>query len=152
MRPGQADDATAVTATQFRDVLHGLRESGQWREGDPEIWVVMDSGYDIAVLSHALADLPVVLVGRLRSDRVMLRDPGFPPHAARRAAGLASTAASSPSPGPTAGTDPRSPRSPTPPTTARPRRWPGTGGTADSPTAAPGWTWLTNNSLYCTAR
>lgn len=36
----------------------------------------MDSGYDVAYLSHALADLPVVLVGRLGSDRVMLRDPG----------------------------------------------------------------------------
>ncbi|MFV5996496.1 transposase [Streptomyces sp. NPDC056231] len=33
-------------------------------------------GYDVACLSHALADLPIVLVGRLRSDRVMLRDPG----------------------------------------------------------------------------
>jgi hypothetical protein len=36
----------------------------------------MDSGYDIDYLSPALADLPVVLLGRLRSDRVMLRDPG----------------------------------------------------------------------------
>lgn len=36
----------------------------------------MDSGYEVVCLSHALADLPVVLVGRLRSDRVMLRDPG----------------------------------------------------------------------------
>ena len=36
----------------------------------------MDSGYDVTYLSHALADLPVVLLGRLRSDRVMLRDPG----------------------------------------------------------------------------
>ncbi len=36
----------------------------------------MDSGYDVAYLTHALADLPAVLVGRLRSDRVMLRDPG----------------------------------------------------------------------------
>lgn len=36
----------------------------------------MDSGYDITYLSHALADLPIVLIGRLRSDRVMLRDPG----------------------------------------------------------------------------
>jgi DDE superfamily endonuclease len=36
----------------------------------------MDSGYNLAYLSHVLADLPVVLVGRLRSDRVMLRDPG----------------------------------------------------------------------------
>jgi hypothetical protein len=51
-------------------------QTGQWHEGDPEIVVVMDSGYDVAYLSYALADLPVVLVGRLRSDRVMLRDPG----------------------------------------------------------------------------
>lgn len=32
------------------------------------------SGYDVAYLSRALAGLPVVLVGLLRSDRVMLRD------------------------------------------------------------------------------
>ncbi|WP_329611967.1 transposase [Streptomyces brevispora] len=50
--------------------------AGQWRKGDPGIWVVTDFGYDVAFLSHALADLPVVLVGRLRSDRVMLRDAG----------------------------------------------------------------------------
>jgi hypothetical protein len=53
-----------------------LTTTGQWRPGDAEILIVMDSGYDVAYLSHVLADLPVVLVGRLRSDRVMLRDPG----------------------------------------------------------------------------
>ncbi|SEO94190.1 DDE superfamily endonuclease [Actinacidiphila rubida] len=36
----------------------------------------MDSGYDVAFLAHAFADLPIVLVGRLRSERVMLRDAG----------------------------------------------------------------------------
>ncbi|WP_373682285.1 MULTISPECIES: transposase [Streptomyces] len=46
-------------------------QAGQWQAGDPEILIVMDSGYDVAYLSHALTDLPVVLVGRLRSDRVM---------------------------------------------------------------------------------
>ncbi|WSR29590.1 transposase [Kitasatospora purpeofusca] len=76
VRLGRADDATAVTADQLRDVVTRLRQAGQWHDGDPEIWVVMDSGYDVAYLSHALADLPVVLVGRLRSDRVMLRDAG----------------------------------------------------------------------------
>lgn len=44
--------------------------------GRSGILTVMDSGYDVACLTHVLADLPVVLVGRLRSDRVMLRDLG----------------------------------------------------------------------------
>ncbi|WP_224274395.1 NF041680 family putative transposase [Streptomyces sp. LS1784] len=76
VRLGPADDATAVTAAQLRDVVHRLKDAGQWHEGDAEILVVMDSGYDVAYLTHALADLPVVLAGRLRSDRVMLRDAG----------------------------------------------------------------------------
>lgn len=36
----------------------------------------MDADYDVAYLTHALADLRVMPLGRLRSDRVMLRDPG----------------------------------------------------------------------------
>lgn len=76
VRLGPADDATAVTANQLRDTVERLLHAGQWNPGDPEVLVVMDSGYDVAYLSHALADLPVVLLGRLRSDRVMLRDPG----------------------------------------------------------------------------
>jgi DDE superfamily endonuclease len=76
MRLGPADDATAVTATQLRDTVERLIHAGQWKPGDPEILIVMDSGYDVTYLSHALKDLPLVLLGRLRSDRVMLRDPG----------------------------------------------------------------------------
>ncbi len=76
VRLGPADDATTVNATQLRDVVERLVRAGQWQAGDPQIWIVMDAGYDIAYLTHALADLPVVLVGRLRSDRVMLRDAG----------------------------------------------------------------------------
>ncbi|MDK1349215.1 NF041680 family putative transposase [Streptomyces sp. 378] len=76
VRLGRADDATQVTARQLRDVVVGLVTAGHWQPGDPEILIVMDSGYDTAYLSHILADLPVVLVGRLRSDRVMLRDAG----------------------------------------------------------------------------
>ncbi|MFD4144741.1 transposase, partial [Streptomyces sp. NPDC058572] len=76
VRLGPADDATAVTATQLRDTVVRLVQAGQWEPGDPEILIVMDSGYDVTYLSHALKDLPVVLLGRLRSDRVMLRDPG----------------------------------------------------------------------------
>jgi hypothetical protein len=33
--------------------------------------IVADAGYDITRLAHVLADLPVELVGRLRSDRVL---------------------------------------------------------------------------------
>ncbi|MGW2867593.1 NF041680 family putative transposase [Kitasatospora sp. NPDC001225] len=76
VRLGPADDATLVTTIQLRDVIERLIRAGQWTPDDPQMLVVMDSGYDVAYLSHALADLPVVLVGRLRSDRVMLRDPG----------------------------------------------------------------------------
>lgn len=76
VRLGPADEATAVTAAQLRDVVVRLVRAGQWRPGDADILVVMDSGYDVTRLAHVLADLPVELVGRLRSDRVMLRDAG----------------------------------------------------------------------------
>ncbi|MGB9998724.1 NF041680 family putative transposase [Streptomyces pseudogriseolus] len=76
VRLGPADDATQVTARQLRDVVARLIAAEHWRPGDAEILIVMDSGYDTAYLAHALADLPVVLVGRLHSDRIMLRDAG----------------------------------------------------------------------------
>jgi hypothetical protein len=74
IRLGPADDATAVTAAQLRDVVTRLVHARQWKPGDAEILIVMDAGYDVTRLAHVLADLAVELVGRLRSDRVMLRD------------------------------------------------------------------------------
>jgi hypothetical protein len=76
VRLGPADDATAVTAAQLRDVVTRLLRAGQWKPGHPDILIVMDAGYDVTRLAYVLADLPVELVGRLRSDRVMLRDAG----------------------------------------------------------------------------
>jgi hypothetical protein len=73
VRLGPADDATAVTAAQLREVVDRLRGAGHWRPGDPTIWVVLDSGYDVCRLAFLLADLPVMLIGRLRSDRVLAR-------------------------------------------------------------------------------
>ena len=73
VRLGPTDDATAVTAGQLREVTDRLREAGHWRPGDPDIWIVLDSGYDVARLAFLLADLPVRLIGRLRSDRVLAR-------------------------------------------------------------------------------
>jgi hypothetical protein len=71
VRLGPDDDETAVTAGQVRDVVGRLIAAGHWREGDPDILVVFDAGYDVTRLAWLLADLPVELLGRLRSDRVM---------------------------------------------------------------------------------
>ena len=70
----------------------------------PDILVVADAGYDITRLAYVLADLPVELVGRLRSDRV-LRLPK-PPRVARHdrpptQARARSSPWTSPRPGPT---------------------------------------------------
>jgi hypothetical protein len=70
-RLGPADDATAVTAEQLRQVVDRLIDAGHWRPGDPDIVIVTDTGYDTARLAFVLADLPVLLVGRIRADRVL---------------------------------------------------------------------------------
>jgi len=71
VRLGPDDDETEVTAAQVREVVTRLIEAGHWREGDRRILVVFDAGYDVTRLAYVLADLPVELLGRLRSDRVM---------------------------------------------------------------------------------
>ena len=71
VRLGPDDDETEVTAGQVRDVVTRLIAAGHWREGDLRILVVFDAGYDVTRLAWLLADLPVDLLGRLRSDRVM---------------------------------------------------------------------------------
>jgi hypothetical protein len=79
VRLGPADDETDVTAAQVRDVVTRLIEAGQHKDGDPDILVVFDAGYDVTRLAFLLADLPLELLGRLRSDRVLY----FPAPAAR---------------------------------------------------------------------
>jgi hypothetical protein len=81
VRLGPADDATEVTAAQVREAIGRLAAAGRWREGDPDVIVVLDSGYDLTRLAWLLRDLPVDVTGRLRSDRVMYfpappREPG----------------------------------------------------------------------------
>nr|WTB28729.1 transposase [Streptomyces sp. NBC_00830] len=75
VRLGPCDDETTVTAAQVRDVVERLCAAGQWEEGDLPVLVVFDAGYDVTRLAFLLADLPVELLGRLRSDRVLY----FPP-------------------------------------------------------------------------
>lgn len=71
VRLGPGDDATAVTAAQLRGVVERLIAAGQWQVGDPHIVIVSDAGYDVTRLAWVLRDLPVEMVGRVRSDRVM---------------------------------------------------------------------------------
>ncbi|WP_454856374.1 NF041680 family putative transposase [Promicromonospora soli] len=65
------DDETTVTGDQLRVVVGRLSAAGHWQPGDPDMLVVMDSGYDVVRLAWLLKDLPVVLIARLRSDRVL---------------------------------------------------------------------------------
>lgn len=69
------DDAVAVTAVQVREVFQRLYVAGQWQIGDPPVLIVVDAGYDVTRLAFLLANLPVELLGRMRSDRVLF----FPP-------------------------------------------------------------------------
>jgi hypothetical protein len=78
VRLAPGDDAATVTATQLRQVVTDLITAGQWQAGDPDILIVADAGYDGPRLSFLLADLPVVVLVRMRSDRVLRRP--APPH------------------------------------------------------------------------
>lgn len=71
LAPG--DDAAAVTAAQLRRVVASLMTAGHWQPGDPDILIVADAGYDGPRLAFALADLPVAVLVRMRSDRVLRR-------------------------------------------------------------------------------
>jgi hypothetical protein len=71
VRVGPDDDRTDLAATQLRDVVDRLITTGHWQSGDPEILIVGDSGYDGVRLAFLLADLPVAILVRLRSDRVL---------------------------------------------------------------------------------
>lgn len=78
VRLGPDDDPTLVTATQLRDVLCRLIQAGQHVPDDPDVLVVLDAGYDIGRLAWLLQDLPVTLIGRVRSDRVFHTPPSRP--------------------------------------------------------------------------
>jgi hypothetical protein len=87
VRLGPADDATEVTAGQVREVVTRIIAAGHWEEGDPDILVIFDAGYDLTRLAWLLRDLPAEVLGRLRSDRVMyFPAPPRPPGAAGRPA------------------------------------------------------------------
>ncbi len=98
VRLAPGDDAAETTATQLRSVIGNSIAAGQWHSGDPEIWIVADAGYDGPRLALLLSDLPVRVLARMRSDRV-LRRPGCPAPRAARPATAVSSCSVTPRPG-----------------------------------------------------
>src|SRR6266568_5859827 len=75
IRIGPDDDLTAVTAGQVRDVVQRLIATGHWQDGDPDILVIFDAGYEPARLAWLLSGLPVQVIGRLAAHRVLRQPP-----------------------------------------------------------------------------
>ncbi|MFZ3494745.1 NF041680 family putative transposase [Streptomyces sp. 5.8] len=73
VRLGPEDDVAEVTAAQVRRVVEDLIAGRRWCEGDPDILIVFDAGYDAPRMAYMLDGLPVEVLGRMRSDRVMRR-------------------------------------------------------------------------------
>ncbi len=73
VRLGPEDDVAEVTATQLRRVVTDLIEMGPWHVGGRDILIVFDAGYDAPRMAYLLAVLPVEVLGRMRTDRVMRR-------------------------------------------------------------------------------
>ncbi|MGW5927029.1 transposase [Streptomyces anulatus] len=144
VRLGPADDATAVAASQLRDVITRLLRAGQWKPSDQDILVVLDTGYYVTRLAYVLTALPTCLsswsaacarTGSCSAKPVR----AAPPHVA---GSPASMAVFSPSPNPTPGTHPTTP----PPTTARPRPTPWTACTHACKPVASGSTTAANST------
>lgn len=76
LEPGA--DIAAVTTAQIHKLVERLVAAGQWTDGDPYVLIVLDAGYDAPRIAHLLEGLPVEILGRMRSDRVLRRP--TPPH------------------------------------------------------------------------
>ncbi|MEU3356313.1 NF041680 family putative transposase [Streptomyces sp. NPDC037389] len=71
VRIGPEDDVAEVTAAQARRAVEDLIDMGRWHLGDRDILIVFDAGYDAPRMAHLPRGLPVEVLGRMRSDRVM---------------------------------------------------------------------------------
>lgn len=78
-------DVAAVTVAQVHGVIGRLIAAGQWKTGDLPVLLVFDAGYDVPRIAYLLRDLPVEVLGRMRSDRVLRRP--APPYVYRPGAG-----------------------------------------------------------------
>jgi hypothetical protein len=65
----------------MRELVEWLITTGQWQVGDPDVLAIADTGHDAPRLAHLLRDLPVQVLARMRSDRVLRRPaPPRQPH------------------------------------------------------------------------
>ena len=55
VRLGPDDDLAAVTAAQVRGVIGRIIAAGHWHDGDPDIMVIFDAGYDAGPAGLAAA-------------------------------------------------------------------------------------------------
>ncbi len=137
LRLAPGDDTATVTARQLRELVERLIAAGQWQAGAPDVLVIADAGYDAPRPAHLLRDLPVQVLARMRSDRVLRRAvPPRQPHTMGRPPrhGGEFVFGQSPTPG-----APRTPKpSPTPASTEPPEHARGTDSTPSSPTDLPG--------------
>jgi len=56
-----------------------ITAAGHWHDGDPDIMVIFDAGYEPARLAWLLRDLPVQVLGRLGTNRVLRAGAAAPP-------------------------------------------------------------------------
>ncbi len=122
---------------QIREVVNRLREAGHQAPGDANIRIVLDAGHDVTRPAFLLAGLPVVVPGRVRTDRV-LRSARTPTTTRQHLIAHPDTGPSSLCPTQPPTPPPRPSRGPTPPATAPPTRAPGPDHTLCRPDAAPG--------------
>lgn len=66
-------DITTITCAQIRQLVDRLIDAGQWQRGDHDILILLDAGYEAPRIAWLLRDLPVEILGRMRSDRVLRR-------------------------------------------------------------------------------
>ena len=99
VRLGPADDATAVTAAQLRDVVDRLVAAGQWQARRPEHRDRADTGYDVTRLAYR-AGRPAGGAGRAAALGPGAAPARPPPRRPGRPGARPSTARSSPWPSP----------------------------------------------------
>ncbi|MGC0380164.1 hypothetical protein RKD33_000381 [Streptomyces sp. SAI-129] len=71
LRLGPTGDVSEVTAAQVRRVVEDLIDMGRWHPGDRDILIVFDAGCDAPRMAYLLEGLPVEVLGRMHTDRVM---------------------------------------------------------------------------------
>ena len=64
-----------MTAAQVRRVIERIIAAGHGHDGDPDILVIFDAGDEPGRLSWLLRDLPVQVLGRLGTNRVLRQAP-----------------------------------------------------------------------------